>query len=750
LSGEPVNNESEPFDEESPNDESQEDPLDVAFAQYLRRCDEGEFVSREEFLAQFEPPLADQLKELMLSADRIGQMTQVRKFAGEDGQNKGGETIHVSAGNGGLSGDEDLNLTLPLASRREGDHGPTLPFDLGDYELIEVIGRGGMGVVYRANQKELQREVAVKMIRSGVLASEAEVKRFYTEAQAAARLHHPGIVAVHQFGRRADHHFFSMEYIAGTDLQRKINGGVLDPKQAARYVRDVARAIDHAHDKGVLHRDLKPANVLIDTSDEIHVTDFGLAKHIDGDSSVTGSGDALGTPHYMAPEQAGGYSDRATRQSDVYSLGAILFAALTGRPPIVADTVMQTLVQVVHEPAPLVRSVRPETPVDLETIIAKCLEKRPAKRYETAGELADELDAFLDDRPIKSRPRNAAVRALSWFAGVPLVGALSGRRVLTSSHGHRRFQAAMLLLMLVAPLAAAAALLYVRHFKDAMPATVRIAGGLEGGVYSDLASNLAKVFFDKLSVQSVVQPSGGSVDNRQMLIDGRVDLAPLQANLVYGDEVCVVAPLFHEVLYVISHVDSGVNRLEQLRDQTIAIGPPGSGSRATAELVIESLPIDLSQATFVDSPWSSLFSESPPDVALMCIGRGSPLVDQLLGSGNWQLLSIPNCVDLSLEHPTLLPMQIAASDHEGLDIPADGIATVGTTGFLAARTDAPADLITRTLELIYKHPPTTQLIPRHQAAEWQGLAFHRAARKFYESKETINQSDDESSAPAAK
>ena len=162
----------------------------------------------------------------------------------------------------------------------------------------------------------------------------------------------------------------------------------------------VARAIQHAHRNGVLHRDLKPENVLIDEHDHIHVTDFGLAKHMDSDSSVTGSGAAIGTPHYMAPEQAGGHSDRVCTESDVYALGAILFACLTGRPPIIADTVVQTLLQVVHQPAPAVRSLRSDVPLDVETIVAKCLEKNPGKRYESAEKLADELDAFIEDRHI--------------------------------------------------------------------------------------------------------------------------------------------------------------------------------------------------------------------------------------------------------------------------------------------------------------------------------------------------------------
>ena len=478
-----------PRDNQTEPQDRQPDPLDEAFALYLRTCDAGELSSREDFLAQF-PNLSDQLKELIDAADMIGDFTTGgsgnRDDLNDDHANAsaldrnainlaaeyptasdgtaspytskqaspGAETIALNEiGNeslalGELSGG-DPAATLPMANRAKGDPGPTLPFDLGDYLLIDVIGRGGMGVVYRAHQNELDREVAVKMIRSGMLASESEVRRFYTEAQAAARLHHPGIVSVFQFGRRAGHHFFSMEYVRGTDLQARINGGRLDVNEAAGYVRDVAQAIDHAHEKGVLHRDLKPANVLIDENNQVHVTDFGLANFLDCDSSVTGSGDAIGTPHYMAPEQASGFSDRANRQSDVYALGAVLFAALAGRPPLVADTVMQTLVKVVHDPAPLIRTQRPDAPLDIQTIIAKCLEKNPAKRYATAGQLADELNAFLEGRPIQARPRSMAMKAWHWIEGVPLVGAIMGRRILHGSQSHRRFQAALLMLLVL-------------------------------------------------------------------------------------------------------------------------------------------------------------------------------------------------------------------------------------------------------------------------------------------------------------
>jgi len=253
------------------------DPVDEAFAAYLRSCDAGEVGSREDFLAQF-PEIAEELRELMDAADIIDQMTSSQLGSDESafepddalGQAEpvavpGADTI-IGQGFPHDDPEADPAATLPMANRPKGDSGPTLPYDLGDYLLLEVLGRGGMGVVYLAKQSELDRHVAVKMIRSGILADEGEVKRFYTEAQAVARLQHRGIVGVHQFGRRAGHHFFSMEYVRGTDLQRK-----------ARYVRDIALAIQHAHEKGVLHRDLKPANVLVDLRDQVRVTDFGLA-----------------------------------------------------------------------------------------------------------------------------------------------------------------------------------------------------------------------------------------------------------------------------------------------------------------------------------------------------------------------------------------------------------------------------------------------------------------------------------------
>lgn len=748
-------------DDQSSDEPANDGKLDAAFAAYLKSCDTGQLKSREAFLAQF-PELADQLSELIEAADMIGQFTsggaitnQVavpQQDPNDDDDDSGSlyqstdvaqpshdpsaDTVGVFVGNQNDSGG-DPAVTLPMANRSKDDPGPRLPFDLGDYVLLDVIGRGGMGVVYRAHQSELDRHVAVKMIRSGMLASDAEVKRFYTEAQAAARLHHPGIVSVYQFGQRAGHHFFSMEHIIGTDLQRLINSQHLDCTQAAEYVRDVARAIHHAHEKGVLHRDLKPANVLIDEKDQVHVTDFGLAKHLDCDSSVTASGDAVGTPHYMAPEQAGGQSDRASVHTDVYALGAILFASLAGRPPLVGDTVMQTLMKVLHDPAPAIRSIRRDVPIDLETIIAKCLEKKTSKRYETAEELADELDAFLEHRPIKARPRSAAMKTWHWIEGIPLVGALTGRRVLHSSDSHRRFQAVMLLLLCLVPLLLVAGFAVYQQYRDAMPSVVRIAGGIEGGLYTKISQELADRVAQTHQVATRVSGSGGSIDNRGRLIGGQIDLAPMQATAISGERVRVVAPLFYEALFVLARHDSDIESVDDLRNHRVAIGPDGSGSSATADLVFDSLGLTEQQVTCVNDSWEQLFESQTVDAAMICIGQGSQLVNRLVSSGRWRLVPIEDGIEISLQHPTLRPMTLDADDLGEYASTISGryergFPTVGTTAFLAARDDAPGEMVQAMLDALYQDPPPSiDLIPRRRAAEWQGLAFHPAARKYY-------------------
>jgi serine/threonine protein kinase len=281
----------------------------------------------------------------------------------------------------------------------------------GDYELLAEVARGGMGVVYRARQVTLNRTVALKMILAGKLADPDDVARFRTEAEAAARLSHPNIVAIHDVGDLEGQHFFSMEFIEGTSLARRLANGPLPGRDAARYVAKIARAVHYAHRQGILHRDLKPSNIMLDGADEPHITDFGLAKRLDSrDSGQTRTGAVLGTPSYMAPEQAQGRIRELGPACDIYSLGAILYELLTGRPPFRAETPVDTVMQVIHnEPVP-VTLLNPNAAKDLETICHKCLEKDPALRYETAEALAQDLQNFLDGNSINARSSNVLDR----------------------------------------------------------------------------------------------------------------------------------------------------------------------------------------------------------------------------------------------------------------------------------------------------------------------------------------------------
>jgi serine/threonine protein kinase len=302
----------------------------------------------------------------------------------------------------GKSEDSMPTVTDPLQSR--GVFTVAVGQRFGEYELLTEIARGGMGVVYRARQTALDRIVALKMILAGRLADAEDVSRFRTEAEAAARLQHPNIVAVHDVGDCDGQHYFTMEYIEGTSLDRRLAQGPLPGKSAARYVRILARAVAYAHKQGILHRDLKPSNILIDVEDEPHITDFGLAKRLGpANAGHTRTGAVLGTPSYMSPEQAQGKSNDLGPACDVYSLGAILYELVTGRPPFRAATPLDTVMQVIdHQPVPP-RLLNPNIDHDLETICLKCLEKGPELRYASADELGEDLQRYLDGESVQAR-----------------------------------------------------------------------------------------------------------------------------------------------------------------------------------------------------------------------------------------------------------------------------------------------------------------------------------------------------------
>lgn len=296
----------------------------------------------------------------------------------------------------------------------------------GNYELLDEIARGGMGVVYRARQSLLNRVVALKMIRSGQLATPADVQRFQSEAEAAAQLEHAGIVPIIEVGQHEGLYYYTMGFVDGPSLSQALTDGPLAARDAAEILRRVADAVDYAHSKGVIHRDLKPGNILIDASGLPKVTDFGLAKRLRGDSDLTVTGQVIGTPSYMPPEQAAGLAGAVTASADVYALGAVLYAMLTGRPPFQADNPVDTLRQVIDRDPVAPRALNPDIPRDLETICLKCLSKSAAKRYGTARELADELGRFLDGKPILARPVGSFERCLRWCRRQPAFASAIG------------------------------------------------------------------------------------------------------------------------------------------------------------------------------------------------------------------------------------------------------------------------------------------------------------------------------------
>ncbi len=374
----------------NPNPAASEQHLHEVIAAYLQAIDKGQSPDRQELLARH-PDLADSLQAFFADHDRMHQ-----------------------AAVGPTPADQPTLGPEPTAAA------PVLGrvHYFGDYELIEELARGGMGVVYKARQVSLNRQVALKMILAGQLASAADVQRFHVEATAAGNLDHPNIVPIYEVGEHDGQHYFSMKLIEGGSLaERAADTAKLPEKErqrwAARMLATVARAVHYAHQRGILHRDLKPANILLDKNGQPHVTDFGLAKRVEGGSNLTQSGAIVGTPSYMAPEQASGKKD-VSAAADVYSLGAILYELLTGQPPFRAATPLDTILQLLEREPARPRELKPAIDRDLETMCLKCLEKEPARRYGSAEALAEDLERFLRGEPISARPVGSLERGWRW------------------------------------------------------------------------------------------------------------------------------------------------------------------------------------------------------------------------------------------------------------------------------------------------------------------------------------------------
>jgi eukaryotic-like serine/threonine-protein kinase len=753
-----------------------DDPLEVevqsALAEYLVRCDSGQAPDREQFLAQH-PRLADKLADLLSAADWIEQLagpTAAGLGAGEEpatSSNAGPAEVGSPAAMrtaapaaGGLEDTHPLlvpavatsavdpnSATLPAtphslppdisaaAARVDPELSqPALPCRFGDYMLERVLGRGGMGVVYAGHQVNLQRTVAIKMIRSGALASPEEVQRFYAEARSAAKLDHPHIVTVYQCGEQDGHHYFSMDYVRGLDLAKMIQDGAMECRRAARYVRDVARAIQYAHDQGVLHRDLKPANVLVDENDQVHITDFGLAKLVGHETGLTATGAALGTPSYMPPEQAAGRTDEHDYRTDVYSLGAVLFALVTGKPPFQGNSVVQTLMQVLHRSAPLARQVHPGVDQDMETIIAKCLHKTPENRYATAAALADDLDRYLQGAPILARPVSRLRRAVHWSLGIPIVGALFGRRIEEPLASHRWAQRG-----LVATFCALLFALLIYWPADTpgpqkVPNRIRFAAGRAGGSY-DLVGRAICDRLSELSKHPVdIEATEGAIDNRERLLDGRANLALLQASTLNSSRLAVVAPLYYEAIHVLVRNASSLTAIQDFRGRRILLGPERSGSRAVAKRILLHHQVELAAIESDPSDWLNLNEHPEIEAAIVVVQVGNPGMHALLASGRYRLLPIDDAVKFSLDEPTFHPLPITAEDYPGAIPEGEPLTTVATTAFLVGRSDTSPDLVRQALAAIYEPEMIRnyRLLPPEKAANWQGIPWHSIADEYFE------------------
>jgi WD40 repeat protein/tRNA A-37 threonylcarbamoyl transferase component Bud32 len=376
--------------------------LEEVLEDYMRRHDRGEAVDRDRFLAQH-PELADELRSYFAGSDEVERLHR----------RPGRETPMLSPSCG-------------LPALGESRPGSSEARRIGEYELLEQIGYGGMGVIYKARQLRLERLVALKMIRSDRLASPVDILRFRSEAEAVACLDHPNIAPIYEIGEHEGEHYFSMKLIEGGSLAQHLPRLSADVPSGVNLLIIVARAVHYAHQRGLLHRDLKPANILLDAENRPYITDFGLAKRLSPqpvEASLTQQGLIVGTPSYMAPEQASNQVAVSTA-ADVYSLGAILYELLTGRPPFRGSTPLDTLVQVREQEPVAPRRFNKRLDRDLETICLKCLHKETHERYPSAAALADDLERWLRGEPLRARPIGSCRRALKWVRRQPVLAAV--------------------------------------------------------------------------------------------------------------------------------------------------------------------------------------------------------------------------------------------------------------------------------------------------------------------------------------
>lgn len=708
------------------NDDSpfSETELDSLLEEYFDRRDCGESVDREVF-SSLPAELVAEFYELTAFAEYFEEAVRVEKDPEEAHQERYDPLADTA-----IYSDADHPTGLAANPESNALH------QVGDYQLSQELGRGGMGIVFKAHQTKLNRTVALKMILSGRMASKNELERFYSEARSVARLCHPNIVSIYDVQEVDGHHFYSMDYIEGSTLESVAKSGNLTEQQIAKFVNLIAQAVEYAHQNGILHRDLKPANVLVDSEDQPHVTDFGLAKQLEDESGLTQSGTILGTPSFMSPEQAAGRNEEVGPTSDVYALGAILYFLLTSKPPFHGKTGAETITKVIHDqPRPL-RSFNSRLSRSLVTICEKCMQKDPKQRYQSAQELAVELERFLRGDPIQAQPINRFKRSWIWCRDIPLVAALIGRTPSTNNRGQTRLQWSILSLFACFGLFVA----YNAIRATMLPDVIQIVSGDKKGMYHHVAQRLSNVLQETTEHPVVVRETKGSIENRDLLVSGNGHLGFLQASAMDIQQVAVVAPLYREFCFVIVPknfpMDAQPPDLSVLTGKTIVVGPEGSGNRVSAIKILRFFGVTDQNASFSAAPLRQLQDNASLHAAIVVTGVRNQDLVELLETGKFRLLPIPLREEIFQGTGFYFALLKPGDLRFGLDLKEE-IHTVATPALLVVRKDE-HDVVVEAACQALMHDQWLETLPGALSPGTfdyltRSLPLHPAAAKFFKS-----------------
>ena len=716
-------------------------------AQYLRDRDEGEAGEEEDFLAA-NPEFADDLRMLLDMGRVIEDMAGplVEEDSVYDQQVNEISVSNLAAGE--LEDDAPSATgvdtgTVVSTTARDPNQSGSLPgkesaepegYQFGEYELLEVIGQGGMGIVYKARQRNLDRIVAVKMIRVGSLALDDEISRFYSEAQKAGRAVHSNLTSVYEIGELDGRHYYAMQFVDGTDLAELLRQDKLSNNRIAEILRDISEGIHSAHTHGVLHRDLKPANILVRNSDgSALVTDFGLARQVTNPENLTRPGVTVGTPSYMSPEQASAKTDALCAASDVYSIGAILYEMLSGRPPFHAESAASTVMEVLNlDPTPP-SQVQSKVSPELEAVCLKCLEKNPADRYQSAEELAEEFSRFLSGAPVLAELPNKLLQGLRWFRNVPAIGRITGNTMIRPKRAHRVVNHCLW----IVPLLIVLGIFGWGMIQNMLvPAEVTLASGQRHHFYHEVGESLHRAVALKDARDLIVRTTAGSQENVNLVVDGSVHLAIAQWETIpQSEEISIVAPLFLDKVHFVVKQGSNIRSLEDLEGRNVSLGLPNSGMRLTSERILRVCDVDASTIGEKDRSFEDLLTLPQMEAAIVTTSSSNPVLHGLLADSRFQLIKF------SLEQIEKLLQtgyrrdRLISRDFPDLVGPA-GIPTISTMAFLITHVDSSDALVESTLHALYDEIDSESvvsklgLIKRPLAREFS-VRFHPSAAHFY-------------------